>query len=392
MTDPATPFASRLRQLRSARGLSLRQLAERVHHGKSYLSELERGLKPPTRLVAQSLDEGLDAEGQLVRLVPDVAGHESTLTSSILLPAAAPDGPMGEDDIERLRGTVRHLVALDTLNGSDGLAASSARAFKTAQRKLATRGVRPAARGDLLVALAELGEVAAWLAFDSEQQELSRHLAVEATLIAQAGGDVAMQRFLASHLSMQAIHLDRPAEALELAGRVLADDPRSRRVTGMMRVRRARSLARLGGAGEALRELRRAQSELENGVGPEDPPWTWWWHSAELARHESHLRFADGDARQAVAASERAVLQLPPRQGRDHAVFRADLISDLVEVAAWRDAERVVAELITTAPGVGSARIPRIVRRAERRARRAGAPAWLIDAMREAAKAADPAG
>ena len=44
-------------------------------------------------------------------------------------------------------------------------------------------------------------------------------------------------------------------EALGLNGRVIADDPKSKRVVGMMRVRRARAIGKLGDASGALREL-----------------------------------------------------------------------------------------------------------------------------------------
>lgn len=383
-----TEFSRTLGRLRSEAGLSLRVLGDRANYGKSYISELERAEKPPTPEVAERLDVALAANGALAKLVP--ARHSGSAVVTAARDTVHP-GPLDGADVERLHETVRHLVALDTLHGSDGLASNAARAVATAQRRLAIAGVEPNHRSDLYASLAELGEVAAWLAFDSEQQEDSRRLANEALLNAQRAGDTAMSRFLTSHLSMQALYLDRPAEALDLAGRVLADDPRSKRVVGMMRVRRARALGRLRSTMDALKELERARVELDGGVGPDDPAWSWWWHDAELARHESHIMMAGGDGRRAVAASERAVALIPPGQGRDQALFRAGLLSDLVGVQAWQEAEAVAVELFDVASGVGSARVPRIVRAAERNARRAGAPAWVVEAMHEAAQVADPA-
>jgi hypothetical protein len=130
---------------------------------------------------------------------------------------------------------------------------------------------------------------------------------------------------------------------------------------------------------------------LAGGVAPDDPTWTWWWNPAEIARHESHIRLAGGDGRGAVEASERAVALVSATQGRDRALYRAGLLTDLVEVGAWHDADRVAADLVDVASGIGSARVPRIIRTAERRAIRAGAPTWAIDAMHEAAQSADPA-
>jgi transcriptional regulator with XRE-family HTH domain len=387
-SDRDAPFARALRRLRGERGLSVRALAEQARYGKTYVSELELGQKPPTEAVARRLDDVLGTGGELSRLVARTEVEESP---SLLEPAQDRAEPLGDHDIERLRDTIRHLVALDTLHGSEGLAGNASRTFRGTRNRLGIAGVRPHARDDLLVTLAELGEVAAWLAFDSEHQDASRRLATEAVLLAQAAGDTSMVRFLMNHLSMQAVYLGRPAEALDLAGRVLADDPHSPRVTGMMRVRRARALAQLGDPIDALRELKLAERGFDKGVGPDDPSWTWWWHAAEFARHETHIRRADGDVHGAVATSEQAVLSLPPGQGRDQAVFRADLLSDLVDARAWHDADRVAEDLAHVAAGVGSARVHRTIQRAERRAVRARAPRWLLDTIQQAATAADPA-
>src|SRR5947207_6269558 len=64
--DPS--FGRRLRELRTRRGLSLRDLAE-DGISKSYLSELENGRKRATPEIATALDRILDAGGALAALV-----------------------------------------------------------------------------------------------------------------------------------------------------------------------------------------------------------------------------------------------------------------------------------------------------------------------------------
>ncbi|RKN15452.1 XRE family transcriptional regulator [Micromonospora musae] len=76
MPPPATTivdprFATELRRLREARGLSLRQLAAAVNHGKSLVHQLEAGKTKPTVDVATRLDEALEASGALAALVVD---------------------------------------------------------------------------------------------------------------------------------------------------------------------------------------------------------------------------------------------------------------------------------------------------------------------------------
>lgn len=58
-------FTTELHRLRTERRMSLRELAARVHHGKSYIHELETGVKPPTPALARRLDDALTAGGHL---------------------------------------------------------------------------------------------------------------------------------------------------------------------------------------------------------------------------------------------------------------------------------------------------------------------------------------
>jgi GntR family transcriptional regulator len=70
-----TRFAGLLKALRQDNGLSLRNLATRVHYSHSYLWDIETGRKQPTPEVARALDAALFADGTLSELVveqPDV--------------------------------------------------------------------------------------------------------------------------------------------------------------------------------------------------------------------------------------------------------------------------------------------------------------------------------
>lgn len=69
----ADDFAQHLRALRAERGLSLRELAARTHHGKSYLHDLETGRKPASAEVAHRLDQALSTGGQLAALLRPAA-------------------------------------------------------------------------------------------------------------------------------------------------------------------------------------------------------------------------------------------------------------------------------------------------------------------------------
>ena len=65
--DPlAAPFGYELRRWRLRRQLALKELADRLHHSGSYLSQIEHGRLRPTRRLAEATDQLLDASGALV--------------------------------------------------------------------------------------------------------------------------------------------------------------------------------------------------------------------------------------------------------------------------------------------------------------------------------------
>jgi transcriptional regulator with XRE-family HTH domain len=68
--DGPMPFGAALRRERLAAGLSLGDLAQRVHYSKSYLSKIERGRKAPSLDLARRCDAALRSSGNLASLVP----------------------------------------------------------------------------------------------------------------------------------------------------------------------------------------------------------------------------------------------------------------------------------------------------------------------------------
>jgi len=64
----ASSFGAALRQARREQGMSLEQLAGRVHFSKGYLSKIENGLATPTRFLLKAVDTTLDMNGKLLEI------------------------------------------------------------------------------------------------------------------------------------------------------------------------------------------------------------------------------------------------------------------------------------------------------------------------------------
>ncbi|GAB3942125.1 helix-turn-helix domain-containing protein [Micromonospora vulcania] len=101
-------FGAILREFRERRGLSLRALGQRAHRSKSHLHELEAGLKAPTTDTARHLDQVLDAEGALARLVGAPVDHAAE-AAELRLRVAASD--VSNDVLVRIEQGVDDLAS-----------------------------------------------------------------------------------------------------------------------------------------------------------------------------------------------------------------------------------------------------------------------------------------
>lgn len=105
--DELMPFGAALRRERLAAGLSLGDLAQRVHYSKSYLSKIERGRKAPTLDLARRCDAALRSRGALASLVP------ATRTDVPSLPA----GPVDDQWVITVNSNGRGVFSAVTHSG-----------------------------------------------------------------------------------------------------------------------------------------------------------------------------------------------------------------------------------------------------------------------------------
>src|SRR5262249_55313710 len=72
----AMPLGAHIRRCRQASGLSLRQLAERIHVNPAYLSRVERDIIPPSDTFISTAAKALEAESEeFFLLAGRIPGH-----------------------------------------------------------------------------------------------------------------------------------------------------------------------------------------------------------------------------------------------------------------------------------------------------------------------------
>jgi transcriptional regulator with XRE-family HTH domain len=367
-------FAERLAELMNERGVSGRELGRRVPCDRSYVSMLAAGTRRPSPEMAARLDALLSADGELAALA--AAERPDPVTA-----VPAPAGHADARYVESLREGSQALVRLDTLYGGGEILPLALRAYQSAAGLLATGRCAPGIERDLLAAAGEAGEVAAWIAYDADRQDLSRQLINEALVTSRLAGDRDMELMQFSHLAMQGLHLGRPAESLRIAEHALGLPRLVPRVTALFELRRGRALAQLGELPRGLAAIDRAAAIFADGTSPE---WAWWVDSGEVLVQRGMTLAEGGDWHAAVPVLEAAAASRRP--GTAAYTGQARLLDGLARVGAWADAAPVIGKLTGMAGMIASPRTAALLRKTTRRIA-AAAPPPVAAAARELAAA-----
>lgn len=385
----AMTFGEKMRALLTEQGLSLRKLAKAIPADAGLLSKISRDLERPSERMAVLIDEVLGAGGELVALRPPTVRERldsPTPVSEAVSPlelfgeaTRTPNGrPADTAYVESIRETSQMLVRLDALHGAHAVLPLALCAFRKAGHKLGTGAYGLGVERDLMAAAGECGEIAAWLAYDADQQDTSRHLIHEALMLSREAGDRSMEHFQLSHMAMQSLHLNRSAEALRIAGGVLYAGDLPPRVKVLFVMRRGRALAQLGAARAAFDALDQAEAALADSVVTRDPYWTWWLDDPEIIWHKAIAHTELGQWEQAIPLYERVAAD--DRKGVLYGRLPLAMLLDaLVRVGDWGRTEEVLAQVVSVVdPQPGRAvnllrRIAPKIRAAER------APSTVVD-------------
>lgn len=380
---------------RKALGLTQESLAEALRVERSTVARWEQGTATPRPWYRRQLADALSlTPDELVPLLEaGVRSHSDTGGAGPVSPWSAAGGvavperdrqEVDADYVESVRANARRLIDLDTSYGGDDVTRLAVRAFRSAYERLASGLYVPSIEHDLQAAIGELGQVAGWIAYDADEQRLSRQLTNEALLHSRLAGDRTMELFELGQLAMQAVHLGRPAEALRIADEAIETQPPSSRVAAVFRIRRARALGLAGDRARALNEHDRASAVLANGATATDPEWTWWVDDAELAWHRAMTLAAIGDRAEALDVFQAAHDLRPPDAHRARYNDLAHLLDAQVAAGAWRDADASLVGIHAAVGDVGSSRTSALLRRVARRiSRTRDAPPSLADSAHE---------
>ncbi len=337
-------FAEQLRHLRADRGLSLRQLAELVHHGKSYIHELETGVKPPTLAVAARLDEALHTGGRLTEALHRESSDDVDAEIEAIELArriAASDVSQGTLDrldhafdtmamayattppAELLPRVRRHLLYLTSL-------VDARKTLAQHRQLLVSAGWFALLRATLHIDLRQSGAADAHLCIATELAEQTGHREIAAWCLETQAWAV-----LTNGDYRQALTLSQHARAIAPAGGSAIVQATAQE---------GRAWARLGDQAETRRALDRVEYLADHRPAPQHPEHHYQYDPAKARSYAATTLAWSGDLAAEVAARD-VITELLNENARPRRIASARLDLGLALLTAGKpDEAAFVAE------------------------------------------------
>ncbi|MEO7193261.1 MAG: hypothetical protein ABIZ05_00320 [Pseudonocardiaceae bacterium] len=271
--------------------------------------------------------------------------------------------------VRYLHASVEKLYTKDQSVGGGALARDGLYLYRRARRMLDEADYSEETGRQLVSAAGELATCVGWLAYDADDQTLSRELNSEARLLADQSGDDGLAIRAMQQLSLQSVHFaqegGRPGsarEAVRLSERAteLARRDPSPRLHALLASREAIAHAAVGDSQGFGAAIARAWREVDRGFVDGEPVWLEFVNSSEIAVQEARGRLFLGDADAAAALYRRSLdAALGARNGAN---YRSGLA---VSLAASGDVTGAVAEgaVVLTALDTGGVMSPRTLAR-----------------------------
>ncbi|MCE7003466.1 helix-turn-helix domain-containing protein [Kibdelosporangium philippinense] len=307
MDDRARLFAEELRRIRLAAGVSLSELAKRVHYSKGYLSKIETGVKPAGTDLARRCDAALDAGGELVALVEhrgpasaDADGWQESWAgdgwmlnlesngSSWFNPVTGRDTVDSGTALLAFGLTERHASAAaqqeTTIAGYQkifeqhrliGQTTSPALVLPALIAQTHTlRGLAKATRSPMRVQFLQLAsryaEYVGWMTQEAGNDRATLWWTQSAVEMANAAGDLDLAAHSLVRNALIALYRDDAKQTVELSRQAQADPKTPVRIRGLAALREAQGHALAGDDRLCRNTLDRAKQLLETVVSSAD--------------------------------------------------------------------------------------------------------------------------
>ena len=176
----------------------------------------------------------------------------------------------------------------------------------------------------LHVALAELGQLAGWIAYDAGHHGLAQRSYLAALRAAHSADDRPLGAHILGRMAYQAAHQEQPAEAVTLIETALAgvQGRQAPRLLATLYIKQAYAFATLQDAAACTAAISRARTQVEQLEGrDDDPPCLYWVSPADITSHAGECLLQLGQADRAATMLEGGLALYDEPFPRDRQIY-----------------------------------------------------------------------
>jgi DNA-binding XRE family transcriptional regulator len=225
--------------------------------------------------------------------------------------------------VDRLVAMIPELRAMDDVAGGGSVLSLAQHEFCWVAGLLDQASYDEPTGRKLFAALAELGQLASWGAYDSRQPGLAQRYNIAALRAAHSADDRPLGAHILGSMSKQAGHQGRPAEAVTLAATALAGAGglKSARLQAELYVRQAYALAGVHDVSGCTTAISKAFDLVDRLGDDEDHPWLYWIMPAWIMVEAGDSLLLLGHADQAAAMLDEGVALFDESFVRDRQIY-----------------------------------------------------------------------
>lgn len=364
IVDPR--FPARLRELRTAAGMSLRDLEAAAHLSRSTISELENAKTKPEVDTAAALDKALQTGGELVQMITETTRTEPWETAELLGRVRASKVSTGT--VEALHVTAFELCCVYGWQDAEQLRGEGLRWLREVERLL-RRPVGLRQHQELLTVAGWLALLVGCVEYDLGMRPSAEATRVAALQLAEEGGSSEIAAWAWEMSAWFALTQGRYREVLTAAeaGKALVGDHTA---AVQLVAQEAKARARMGDAAGVRAALEQGHRLLDRSPPPDRPdhhfvvdPDKWDFYAMDAYRLVGEDELAQHHAREvlrlgaAANGTEKAPMRMAEARLTLGAVAaRAGELEQAVEVAvgAFQARRRSLPQLLMVAREVAA--------------------------------------
>lgn len=310
-----------LRAARVQAGLSLSRMAERAHFAKSYLSMVETGKRVIAPEVVTAYEQVLGTAVAPPPSDPVRVAHEWLVAESPIAEQTRAGRRVGTSLAGTLEDRVVELRHLDDTISSTELAPVVTKELTEAQGLLADATFTETVRRRLCAVVAELAQLAGWVASDAGQYREAERLYLAGVDAARDAGDRVLAAQLLSSLSYQMANIGSPQDATLVARTAATGAQHATPVVRTLFLERLAWSSAKAGEHEATRRTLDEVNETYERRGPDEPEWVYWLDRKEIDVMAGRCLIELGRPADAEPLLSSAIANYPAEHAREIALY-----------------------------------------------------------------------